>query len=103
MPIRPELIEKFEPGKNYHVVCKAIAGKKLFHTDANKLFFLKRYRDLVAPFVKTLAYNLLNNHVHLVVKTISVTVMTDILSAEPPEAVTKTQLRFLESSEKEML
>jgi putative transposase len=103
MPVRPELIEKFEPGKYYHVVCKAIAGKKLFHSDANKLFFLKRYRDLVAPFVKTLAYNLLDNHVHLVIKTIPVTLLTDILRAEPPETVTKTQLRFLGSSEKEVL
>jgi putative transposase len=103
MPVRPELIEKFEPEKYYHVVCKAIAGKKLFHSDANKLFFLKRYRDLVAPFVKTLAYNLLNNHVHMVIKAISVKLLTDRLSGEPPETVTKTQSRFMESSEKEIL
>jgi putative transposase len=103
MPIRPELIEKFEPGKYYHVVCKAIAGKKLFHSDANKLFFLKRYRELVAPFVKTLAYNLLSNHVHLVVKTMPAVILTDMLLAEQPEMATKTQLRFLESSEKETL
>jgi putative transposase len=103
MPVRPELIEKFEPEKYYHVVCKAIAGKKLFHSDANKLFFLKRYRDLVAPFVKTLAYNLLNNHVHMVIKAIPVTLLTDRLSGEPPETVTKTQSRFMESSDKEIL
>jgi putative transposase len=103
MPIRPELIEKFEPEKYYHVVCKAIAGKKLFHTDANKLFFLKRYRELVAPFVKTLAYNLLNNHVHLVIKALPLILLTDILASQPLETVTKTQAKFTASDNKEEL
>lgn len=103
MPIRPELIEKFEPEKYYHIVCKAITGKRLFHSEDNKYFFLKRYKLFVAPFVRTLAYHLLDNHVHLIIKTFSVETIVTQIQALPADMVTKTQQRFLQSSQREIV
>jgi putative transposase len=103
MPIRSELIELFEPEMNYHIVCKAIAGKLLFHSGENKAFFLRRYKDLVAPFLETLAYHLLDNHVHLIVKTLPIATITAVLQELPKDSITKTQRRFLASVQKDLL
>jgi putative transposase len=103
MPIRPELIVPFEPERYYHVVCKAIAGKLLFHSVENKCFFLRRYKELVVPFLRTLAYHLLDNHVHLIVKTLPVEIITEVLQQQAADTITKTQARFLDTMQKELL
>jgi hypothetical protein len=41
---------KFEPGKFYHVIAKAVDGVKLFANDENKLYFLRRFAAYIPAF-----------------------------------------------------
>ena len=52
----------------YHVYNRTNNKEPLFHSEANKLFFLQRYELFVQPFVTTYAFSLLNNHFHLLIR-----------------------------------
>jgi hypothetical protein len=56
------------PGEVYHVYNRAVGEEDLFREERNYAFFLTRYRHHVAPAADTLAYCLLRNHFHLVVR-----------------------------------
>ena len=56
------------PGSYYHIYNHAVGSDKLFLSDDNYLYFLKRYQHFVSPVADTLAYCLMPNHVHLFVE-----------------------------------
>lgn len=57
-----------EPEKYYHVFNHANGNENLFLVDDNYMFFLKQYRKHVLPVAEILAYCLMPNHFHLLVK-----------------------------------
>ena len=60
--------EFFESGKIYHIYSRAIGKEVLFLTDENFNYFLKRYDDHCAEMFETLAYCLIPNHFHFLVR-----------------------------------
>lgn len=60
--------EIFESGKIYHSYSKAIGKEVLFLNDENFKYFLKRYDDYCAEIFETLAYCLIPNHFHFLVR-----------------------------------
>jgi REP element-mobilizing transposase RayT len=69
MPPSKQLHATFHESAFYHIICKSIDGKKLFLNDENRHYFLKRYLEFSTGFVESYAFCLLNNHVHLLIKT----------------------------------
>lgn len=59
---------KLEAGRFYHVYNRGNNREPLFRTGRNYAFFLQRYAHHVDPVVETLAYCLLGNHFHLLVR-----------------------------------
>ena len=59
---------KFETGHTYHVWTHANGNENLFRSDENYRYFMKKYFLHVYPVVKTYAYCLMPNHLHLMVK-----------------------------------
>jgi putative transposase len=57
-----------EPGKTYHVYTHANGYENLFQNEANFRYFLKRYEDYIPAVADTLAYCLMPNHLHLLVR-----------------------------------
>ncbi len=57
-----------EPGGIYHVYNRAIGYEKLFLSDDNYRFFLKKYEHYIQPFAETYCYCLMSNHFHFLVK-----------------------------------
>lgn len=57
-----------EPGRIYHLFNRAIGKEKLFRTEENYHYFLRKLKDHVLPVAQVLAYTLLPNHFHLVVQ-----------------------------------
>jgi REP element-mobilizing transposase RayT len=55
------------PGKYYHIYNRGNNREKLFFKDHDYLFFLEKYRLLVAPYVSTYAFCLLPNHFHFLI------------------------------------
>ena len=93
MPLSKQLLATFEECNFYHIICKAIDEKKSFLTDDNRHYFLKRYQEFSTGFVDTYAFCLLNNHVHLLIKTTSEKEI--IFNLNQTEKQTATHKRFL--------
>lgn len=94
MPLNQKYLAKFQEEQPIHIVCKTIAKRPLFLSDDNKAFFLKRYKDFLYPFVKTYAYNLLHNHVHIIIKPRTATAISSFLLANSKN-LTKTHKKYL--------
>lgn len=57
-----------EPDKMYHIYNHVNGNDRLFYTEENYFYFLKRYSELLTPIVDTYAYCLLPNQFHWLVK-----------------------------------
>jgi len=51
----------------YHVYNRGNNKQKIFFTDANYLFFLKKIRAQLLPFSKIISYCLMPNHFHFII------------------------------------
>jgi REP element-mobilizing transposase RayT len=56
------------PGKTYHLLSRAIGDEKLFRETTNYYFFLSRMQKHLSPVAGILAYCLLPNHFHCMIK-----------------------------------
>lgn len=60
--------EMLVPGSTYHIYNHANGKENLFISNDNFNFFLKRYAHFIEPIANTIAYCLMPNHLHLLVK-----------------------------------
>lgn len=58
----------FESDRIYHIYNRAVGDEKLFRIDDNFLYFLQKYHQYLGDKVDTLAYCLIPNHFHFLVK-----------------------------------
>lgn len=68
------------PEGYYHVYNRANGRENLFTEDDNYFYFLQKYKQHVAPIADTLAYALMPNHFHFVVRVRSTKELTSALS-----------------------
>ncbi len=61
-------LELFEPGTYFHVVNHAVGDENLFRNDENYHYFLRKYATYMPSVWATLAYCLMPNHIHLLVR-----------------------------------
>ncbi len=57
-----------EPGKTYHLYTHANGSENLFRNAENFRYFLKRYEAYIPTVADTLAWCLMPNHLHLLVR-----------------------------------
>jgi REP element-mobilizing transposase RayT len=60
--------ELLEPGCIYHIYNHAVGNDKLFLSEDNYDFFLRRYQYFIPAVAETYAYCLMSNHLHLLVE-----------------------------------
>jgi len=60
-------LEQLEPGKTYHIYNKAISHEKLFVTEKDYFYFLKKLNRYILPVASIITYCLIPNHFHLLV------------------------------------
>lgn len=65
-------------------------------SDDNRTFFLKRYKEILSPFLDTYCWCLLPNHFHLLVKVKAEDAVIAYLQRKPQAELTITERRFLE-------
>ena len=95
MPIQGKYIADFEEEEIYHIYNRTNNKEKLFLTDENRLFFLKRYREIIAPFADTYCWNLLPNHFHFLIKIKSEQLIIAYLQSKPKGSLTISEKKFL--------
>ncbi|HND87529.1 MAG TPA: transposase [Saprospiraceae bacterium] len=61
-----------EPGATYHVFNHANGFENLFVNEGNYRYFLRKYAEHIPPVADTLAYCLMPNHIHLMIRIKSV-------------------------------
>lgn len=57
-----------EPGKYYHLYTHANGSENLFRSEENYHYFLKQYKKYIMPVADTMAYCLMPNHVHFLLR-----------------------------------
>lgn len=57
------------PDTYFHIYNHAIGKEILFNCDENYYFFIKKYYLYINPVAKTLAYCLMPNHIHFLIRT----------------------------------
>jgi REP element-mobilizing transposase RayT len=58
----------FEPGQLYHIYNRANGGEDIFPEPENYRYFLQKYQEKTTTVADTIAYCLMPNHFHLLVK-----------------------------------
>lgn len=96
MAIPKILTARFEGDICYHVICKSIQKNLLFHNDENKRYFLQKFQHYLAPFIKTYAYCLLDNHVHFLIKVKAEKSIRAYLVGLEQSSLTTIQKEYLE-------
>ena len=61
-------MELLEQGNYYHIFNRGINSENIFRNEENRLYFLKLYAKHISPAATTLAYCLLSNHFHFVIR-----------------------------------
>ena len=61
-------VDAFESGFVYHFYSRAIGAEKLFVEEENFFFFLKKYEKYLDPYFETMAYCLIPNHFHFLIR-----------------------------------
>lgn len=68
MAIKQEYIADFEEEKFYHIFSRSNNREPLFQDVQSRTYFITRFNEHIAPFVKILAWNLQISHFHFVVQ-----------------------------------
>jgi len=55
-------------GKYYHIFNRGVAMSPIFFNPGNRIYFLKKFRKYFSELGSLLAYSLLSNHFHLLVR-----------------------------------
>lgn len=64
----PKYGKPFEAGKFYHIYNRAVGKERLFISDDNYHFFLRKFRSSMGSVISVYAYCLLSNHFHFLIK-----------------------------------
>ena len=57
-----------EPGGIYHIYNRCVDGALLFYSPDNYHFFLRQWKKYILPYSETMAYCLMPNHFHFLVR-----------------------------------
>jgi len=89
------------PERNYHIYNRSNNKEPLFKSDANRLYFLTKYKSYISPFCKTFAYCLLKNHFHILIQIKSELAIFQVLENMPKDELSNFQKEFLKGFEKD--
>ncbi len=95
MPIPIKYLADFEENSIYHIYNRTNNEEALFLNDGNRLFFLRRYKELLLPFTDTYCWCLLSNHFHLLVKIKPDKNIKSFLKSKPITELTITEKKFM--------
>jgi putative transposase len=61
-------LAKLQPESFYHVYNRANGNERLYNTDENYMFFLKKYIEYISSIANTFSYCLMPNHFHFLIQ-----------------------------------
>jgi putative transposase len=97
MPIPEKYLADFVEEGIYHVYNRTNNREKLFFSDENRYFFLRRFKRFLSPFLDTYCWCLLPNHFHFLVKIKAISNILSYLNHRVPKDLNLTETKFLET------
>ena len=94
------LQQPLEENKFYHIFNRGNNSDRMFFTDENYRFFLRRLDEYLSAFIEVYAFCLLPNHFHLLVRTKKALHLTDAKLLKPPDPAGKAFHRLFTSYSK---
>ncbi len=89
-----------EPAKHYHLYNHANGFENLFRNDENYRYFLSRYEHFIRPVATTLAYCLMPNHLHFLIRIKSEEEIVSYIKSSKVSSLPPTNLGGLDEIEK---
>ncbi|MEP7230782.1 MAG: hypothetical protein ABI691_11050 [Ginsengibacter sp.] len=96
MPIPSKYLVDFEEEEIFHVYNRTNNNEKLFLNDENRYFFLRRYKEILSPFMETYCWSLLTNHFHLLIRVKKESSIISFLRSKANKEITITEKKFLD-------
>jgi putative transposase len=96
MPIPEKYLADFDEHGIYHVYNRTNNLEKLFLSDENRLFFLKKYKEHLSAYLDTYCWCLLPNHFHLLVRVKPHKTITATIKGKEFNERSLTEKKFLE-------
>lgn len=96
MPIPRKYLAGFREHGVYHVFNRTNNKEKLFLSDENRRFFLRKYNEHLSSYLDTNCWCLLSNHFHFLIRIKPHAVITDTLSKKDFTDRSLTENKFLE-------
>ena len=81
-----------DPGKTYHIYNRGVNKQLIFFDKENYIFFLKQFDKYLSTKVDVLAYCLMPNHFHMLIRIINI---KDLNDKEITNAVAKSFKDFM--------
>lgn len=97
MPINPKYLVDFQEFGIYHVFNRTNNKEKLFLSDENRNFFLRKYAEYLSSFTETFAWCLLENHFHFLIRIRSFEKIKATLRSSEFNKLSETERKFLEN------
>lgn len=95
MPIPKKYLADFEEHKIYHVFNRTNNKEKLFLSEENHRFFLKKYSEYLSPLSESIAWCLLSNHFHFLIRIKSEELIATYLMSRDKKSLSTTEKGFL--------
>jgi len=96
MPVPKVYLANFNHDGIYHIYNRTNNKEKLFVSDENRRFFLKKYSEYLSPFVDTYCWCLLPTHFHLLVKVKSENLVTTSLQTKDFKDLCLAEKKFID-------
>jgi len=97
MPIPKRYLADFHQNAVYHVYNRTNNREKLFITEENFVFFLKKYQQYLSKYLDTFSWNLLTNHFHFVVRVKTENAIRASLVAAGEDKRSLTETNYIEN------
>ncbi len=91
--------EALLPDRYYHVYNRAHGEERLFKKHQNYHYFLKKYRQHIPPVAHTLAYCLMPNHFHFLIRIKEESVVFNVMKEQKNKALRKAMHHYIRDKE----
>lgn len=95
MPIPAKYQADFHEGRIYHVFNRTNNKERLFISDDNRNYFLRKYDEYLGPYTETFSWCLLPNHFHLLLRVKPLESIVTYLKQKNRDDYTLTEKEFL--------
>lgn len=96
MPIPEKYLADFDEHGIYHIYNHTNNQEKLFLSDENRYFFLRKYKEHLSLYLDKFCWCLLPNHFHFLIQVISLKDITVAIQNKPFTDRSLTEKKFLE-------